>query len=126
MTALDIELKKPLIVSKQISRSDHETNSIENYYKFSIHIPLLDNIITDLKSRFLNKKYHSISKFPLFLPRFIIFIIKSDTNYTNSLSKAIKERFKFKDSNMIDELEVITELQFGKSRWIRKKNEGNY
>jgi hypothetical protein len=37
MTELDIELKKPLIVSKQISRSNHETNSIENYYKFYLY-----------------------------------------------------------------------------------------
>ncbi|XP_025415028.1 zinc finger MYM-type protein 1-like isoform X2 [Sipha flava] len=121
MTELDIELKKPRIVSKQISRSNHETNSIENYYKFSIYIPLLDNIITDLKSRFLNEKYKAISKLPLLLPRFII---KSDTNDTNSLLKTIKEHFTFEDSNMIDELELITELQLWKSRWIRKKNEG--
>lgn len=122
-TELDIELKKPRIVSKQISRYNYETNYIENYYKVSIYIPLLDNIITDLKSRFLNDKYRAISKLPLLLPHFII---KSDTNYMNSLLKTIKDHFTFEDSNnMIDELELKTELQLWKSRWIRKKNEGN-
>uniref|UniRef100_A0A2S2P349 Repressor of the inhibitor of the protein kinase n=1 Tax=Schizaphis graminum TaxID=13262 RepID=A0A2S2P349_SCHGA len=122
MTELDIELKKPRIASKQISRSNYQTTSIENYYKLSIYIPLLDNIITDLKSRFLNEKYHAISTLSLLLPRFII---KADTNNTDTLLKIIKEHFTFEDSNIIDALELKTELQLWKSSWIRKKNEGN-
>lgn len=54
MTELDIDLKKPRIASKQLSRSNYQTISIEDYYKVSIYIPLLDNIITDFKSRVLN------------------------------------------------------------------------
>jgi len=113
MTELDIELKKPRLASKQKSRSNYSTTSIENYYKVSIYIPLLDNVIADLQSRFLNEKYHAISTLPLLLPRFII---KSDTNDTDTLLKIIKEHFTFDDNNMIDELELKTELQLWKSR----------
>lgn len=123
MTELDIELKKPRIASRQIFRSNHQTISIENYYKVSIYIPLLDNIITDLKSRFLNEKYNAISTLSLLLPRFII---KSDKNATDTLLKIVKEHFTLKGSDMIDAVELKTELELWKSRWIRKKNEGYY
>lgn len=123
MTELDIELKKPRIASRQIFRSNHQTTSIENYYKVSIYIPLLDNIITDLKSRFLNEKYNAISTLSLLLPRFII---KSDKNATDTLLKIVKEHFTLKGSDMIDAMELKTELELWKSRWIRIKNEGYY
>ncbi|KAL4112258.1 hypothetical protein QTP88_016079 [Uroleucon formosanum] len=112
MTELDIELKKPRIASKQISRSNYQITSIENYYKYSIYIPLLDNIITDLKSRILNEKYHGISTLPLFLP---LFIIKSDTNNTDILLKIIKQYFTFEDGNIIDALKLNIEFKLWKS-----------
>lgn len=44
---------------------------------------------------------------------------------TDILLKTIKDHFTFKDSSIINELELKTELQLWKSNWIRKKNEGN-
>lgn len=56
MTKLDIEIKRPRIVCHQTTRVNYLTDSIEDYYRVSIYIPLLDNVLEDLKCRFLNEK----------------------------------------------------------------------
>ena len=53
---LNIELKKPRIVSRQVHRENHSNadNSvdIESYYRQSVYNPTLDNIIRDIEDRF--------------------------------------------------------------------------
>lgn len=49
---LDIDVKVPRITGRQINRSNYTAASPEEYYRKSIYIPLLDNVINDLKDRF--------------------------------------------------------------------------
>jgi len=56
MNKLEIDIKKLHIVSRQNSRCIYSNNSVEDYYKISIYIPLLDSVLDDLKCRFLNEK----------------------------------------------------------------------
>ncbi|KAL7307649.1 hypothetical protein TKK_0000333 [Trichogramma kaykai] len=49
---LDVELKVPRLAGKQKNRENHSCKSVEDYYRVTIFIRLLDNIIADLKIRF--------------------------------------------------------------------------
>lgn len=50
---LDIDLKIPRInIIKQTHRENYNSKSIDEYYRISMFIPLLDSIIEDLKRRF--------------------------------------------------------------------------
>lgn len=123
MTELDIDLKKPRLTSKQTTRSNHSTTSIEKYYRVSIYIPLLDNIIIDLKTRFLNEKYQAVSSLTMLLPRVIV---KSDINDINKLLNVIKNNYTFEDSNEADQMELKTEIELWQIKWIKIKKEGMF
>ncbi|CAI6358000.1 unnamed protein product [Macrosiphum euphorbiae] len=56
MKDLDIEIKTPRLSKHQINRSNHQSKSTEEYYRVSAFIPLLDNVLEDLKSRFKKNK----------------------------------------------------------------------
>ncbi|XP_077306272.1 52 kDa repressor of the inhibitor of the protein kinase-like [Lithobates pipiens] len=49
---LGVELKLPRLVGRQVHRFNCNVESTEEYYRKSLYIPLLDNIINDLKTRF--------------------------------------------------------------------------
>uniref|UniRef100_A0A8C5QC55 52 kDa repressor of the inhibitor of the protein kinase n=1 Tax=Leptobrachium leishanense TaxID=445787 RepID=A0A8C5QC55_9ANUR len=49
---LGVELKLPRVVHRQVHRLNYNVESIDEYFRKSLYIPLLDNIINDLKSRF--------------------------------------------------------------------------
>lgn len=56
MNKLDIDLKLPRISKRQTQRSNTPAQSLEEYYRRVLYIPLLENISEDLQSRFLNAK----------------------------------------------------------------------
>ncbi|XP_040275821.1 52 kDa repressor of the inhibitor of the protein kinase-like [Bufo bufo] len=47
---LGVELKLPRLVERQVHRSNYNAGSTEEFYRKSLYIPLLDNIINDLKA----------------------------------------------------------------------------
>lgn len=47
---LDVDMKLPRLTSRQTKRSNHP-GDIEEYYRRSVYIPLLDNVCADLTSR---------------------------------------------------------------------------
>jgi hypothetical protein len=49
---IDVELRMPRLCKQQKNRSNYSTNNVEDYYRISIFIPLLDNVIDNLKTRF--------------------------------------------------------------------------
>lgn len=64
---LDVDLKIPL-VSLQTSRQNHPADSCEEYFRRSIYIPLLDNVITDLNDR-LSTEVMSLFNLRAILPK---------------------------------------------------------
>lgn len=49
---LGVEIRIPRRAGKQIHRDNTEGDTPEIYFRRTIHIPLLDNVIEDLKCRF--------------------------------------------------------------------------
>lgn len=49
---LGVEIKLPRVTARQQHRPNYTSNTPEEYYKKSTYIPLLDNVIADLISRF--------------------------------------------------------------------------
>ena len=49
---MNVELKKPETTEKQTNRSNYSTKVIEDYYRSTIYVKVLDNVILDLKTRF--------------------------------------------------------------------------
>lgn len=121
MTKLNIEIKKPRIVCRQTARSNHLKNSIEDYYRVSIYIPLLDNILEVLKCRFINEKNQAVLKLSQIIPRNII---EADDDDLDQLIKLVKKYFSFEEYDEIIEVELKSELNLWKSKWIREKSEG--
>jgi len=121
MNKLEIDIKKPRIVSRQNSRCNYSTNSVEDYYRISIYIPLLDSVLDDLKCRFLNEKSQALLKLSQVIPRNIV---ETDDEDVYNLLKLVIKYFTFDENNEINETELKSELNLWKSKWIREKNEG--
>ncbi|XP_050066070.1 zinc finger MYM-type protein 1-like [Aphis gossypii] len=121
MNKLEIDIKKPRIVSRQNSRRNYSTNSVEDYYRISIYIPLLDSVLDDLKCRFLNEKSQALLKLSKVIPRNIV---ETDDEDVYNLLKLVIKYFTFDENNEINETELKSELNLWKSKWIREKNEG--
>ncbi|KAL4104506.1 hypothetical protein QTP88_019801 [Uroleucon formosanum] len=56
MNKLDIDLKLPRIAKRQTQRSNNPAQSLEEYYRRVLYIPLLENISEDLQHVFLIQK----------------------------------------------------------------------
>lgn len=63
MAEMDVEIRKPRVVGKQMNRANQHTvtssdsdphEDIVKYWETSVYIPILDNLITDMKQRFSN------------------------------------------------------------------------
>lgn len=121
MNKLDIEIKKPRIVSHQTSRCNYSTNSVEDYYRICIYIPLLDDVLDDLKCRFLNEKNQAVLKLSQVIPRNIV---ETNDEDLHTLVKLVIKYFTFDDNNEVNKMELMSELNLWKSKWIREKNEG--
>ncbi|XP_037876693.2 52 kDa repressor of the inhibitor of the protein kinase [Bombyx mori] len=66
---LDIEIKCPRIVSKQIHRANNQpAQSTEEYFRRAIYIPLLDSIISDLQDR-LSPDVLNLFQLCVFMPK---------------------------------------------------------
>ncbi|CAI6373982.1 unnamed protein product [Macrosiphum euphorbiae] len=107
-------------ISRQNSRCNYSTNSVEDYYRISIYIPLLDSVLDDLKCRFLNEKSQALLKLSQVIPRNIV---ETDDEDVYNLIKLVIKYFTFDEYNEINETELKSELNLWKSKWIREKNE---
>lgn len=66
--ALDISVLIPRRAARQINRCNVETNDPEVYYRISIFIPLLDNIIEDIEFRFDDERVSNIFHLNVLVP----------------------------------------------------------
>lgn len=122
MVKHDIEVKKPRLNGSQSARSNYQTSTIEDYFRVSIYISLIDNVIDDLKKRFLNEKNHQVVlKLSKLMPRNIV---EADSDDDNELVKLFIKYFSFQDT-YVSEQELKSELSLWKSKWIREKIEGD-
>lgn len=113
---LDIELKAPRIVKKQIHRENYQsTQSAEEYFRRAIYIPLLDNIIADLQNR-LSSDVMELFHLGIFLPR---------TAYTEKDLVGVREAanaYKLLLDAPISS--VISEFTLWVAKWKREEENG--
>lgn len=66
----DMELKVPRLTSKQTTRSNYQTDSVESYFRSAVFIPCLDTLIQNLSDKFLNENAGILSSLQILLPGF--------------------------------------------------------
>jgi hypothetical protein len=66
----DIEMKPRRIVSRQSNRENTPHDSASEYFCHTVYIPLLDHILTDMRTRFAPHNTLSF-QFSAFIPRFL-------------------------------------------------------
>lgn len=122
MLNLEIDEKLPLLTICQTKRPNYPVSSVEKYYRMSVYIPLVENILNDMKERFNNEKSHAFLFLSQLTPKNII---KTNNDDIAKVVDAIKKYYTFKDMNFIDleEMNLKTENNLWKSKWIRIKDE---
>ena len=111
----------PRINSRQVNRCNIQTQNPEEYYKVSLFIPLLDNIIQDLKFRFSSELFQ-ILDINNFIPVNILNLKQEDLmpiiiNVSEYLAK-----FKSVSVQLLSDL-LRSELDIWISKWEKAKQE---
>jgi len=118
MDDLDIEIKLPRITKIQTKRNNTPSGSPEEYYRRVLYIPLIDNILEDLKTRFLSEETTAIFQLMKLIP---CNTINMSTLKTNDLINAIIGHYSFLEMNASI---LKGEVELWRSKWISNKNEG--
>lgn len=120
---LGVQLKMPRVVKSQRHRENYEAETVMEYYRMSMYIPLLDNVITDLQTRFSEE---NLLCFDLNL------LMPANMLNTNDSEKCLKLNVRlqkvcqnFKTLLPRDSEAVLEgELSIWKAKWSREKEEG--
>ena len=80
MEKLDIEIKLPRITNKQRNRANTPADSPEQYYLRTLFVPLTENILEDLRERFINKKNESLFLLIQLIPSYILKLSKDKSS----------------------------------------------
>lgn len=123
MLNLEVEEKLPRLTGRQTKRPNYSVSSVEEYYRVSVYIPLIENILNDMKERFNNEKNQAFLFLSQLTPKYII---KTNNDDIVKVVHAIKKYYVFEDMDFIDleEMHLKTEINLWKSKWIRIKEEG--
>jgi len=95
---MDFEITIPRKVKRQKHRSDYSTDDPEQFFKISLFLPFVDNIVQHLKDWFLNHK-SIIAGFSFLI---------SNENYDDQVIKDLSEFY----SNDIDQEVSEVEVKF--------------
>ncbi|XP_016664821.2 52 kDa repressor of the inhibitor of the protein kinase-like [Acyrthosiphon pisum] len=122
MNLLEIEIKVPRIVGKQKNRPNPTNlSNFEDYYRTTVFIPLLDNVIDDLQHRFINSNNLILQSLMKLVSKNI-----SDFNNINQLVNQISEAVKhFSCFTNICDSTLNSELELWFIKWKRLISEGN-
>lgn len=120
MINLDIEVKVPRISIHQSNRSNTPASCPEEYYRRILYMPILENVLEDIRSRFSNNKNKTMF---LMMQILLIHVVKMSTEKCNDLITTLNEQYKFLDVN---EIAFNGELDLWKTKWILKNNNGKF
>lgn len=114
---LDVELRSPRITNRQIHRANNlPAQSVEEYYRRSIYIPLLDHIINDLQER-LSPEVMKLFELNVFLPKSTY--DEHDLHVVRKLTKFYNELL-----DNVNESTVLQEYKLWIAKWQRELNNG--
>ena len=80
-----VDEAKPRVCSKQTDRENHNVNSIADYYKVSLAIPLIDIVLSELKRRFEGNQTYIFSGLHI-----ILYIMVSSPNWKDHFKNFLK------------------------------------
>lgn len=111
-------MTKPRIIKRQINRPNVDPNLPEDYYRINIYLPLLDNIISDLKDRFNNDAMKLFDLNSIIPSSIIITKNNEDLNdWIKSILVYLKKKFmKFESDNE----SFKSEIDFWTLKWKKK------
>lgn len=115
---IDVELQIPRLCKQQKNRSNYSTNNVEDYYRITIFIPLLDNVIEDLKTRF-SQNTLELFQLSLFLPSNFLKLPNYQKEETDKI-KLVAEHFQILLHNNEISSQLVGEYYIWKEKWIRK------
>ncbi|KAL4719123.1 hypothetical protein ACJJTC_000130 [Scirpophaga incertulas] len=114
---LDVTLKSPRTVQRQTNRSNYEAESVEEYFRKSIYIPLLDSIINDLEER-LSPEVLDLFHLGVFLPNPHVSIRDWDIDIEIVKVKKVVEMYRLFIND--SESTVINEYRLWMTKWKRE------
>lgn len=118
---IDVELRMPRLCEQQKNRSNYPTNNVESYYRIAIFIPLLDNVIDDLKTRF-SQNTLELFQLSFFLPSNFLKILKDKKEETDKIKSVAKEFQILLHKNEISS-QLVGEYYIWKEKWMREYQE---
>lgn len=125
LKTLNVEVKTKRLYGRQKYRN-HMTNldKSEDYYRNNLYIPLLDGILEDLNSRFINKENKNLLALMQLVPSNIV-QIKDDTILKTSLENIFAI---IQEQNLLNHFPmdaIQSEFNIWYFMWCRHKLEGN-
>lgn len=119
---LGVQLVLPRTTKRQCHRENYEANTVEDYFRVSMYIPLLDNVINDLQTRFSPDILMNFD-LNLLLPEVILKSYTSDTgDESQRLMKVVRNFINILPVK--NEIIIDGEVSIWKSKWVREKEEG--
>ncbi|CAI6358564.1 unnamed protein product [Macrosiphum euphorbiae] len=123
MKNFEIEVNTPRLSKRQTQRSNHPSETTEDFYRVSLFIPLVENVLEDLKLQFLSKQNQTVTILSQLIPKFIVDV--NDENI-DSIVSIMKNGYRFDDDllELLEESQLKSEIQLWKEKWKTIKNEG--
>jgi len=125
MKNFEIEVKTPRLSKRQTQRSNHPSETTEDFYRVSLFIPLVENVLGDLKLRFLSKQNQTVIILSQLIPKCIVHV---NDEKIDSIVSIMKNGYKFDDDllELLEKSQLKSVIQLWKEKWKTIKNEGNY
>ncbi|XP_050505348.1 52 kDa repressor of the inhibitor of the protein kinase-like [Diabrotica virgifera virgifera] len=120
---LGVQLKMPRVVKSQRHRENYEAETVMEYYRMSMYIPLLDNVITDLQTRFSEENLLCFDLNLLMPANMLNTNVSEKCLELNVRLQKVCQNFK---TLLPSDSEVVLEgeLSIWRAKWSREKEEG--
>ncbi|KAH7952375.1 hypothetical protein HPB52_022175 [Rhipicephalus sanguineus] len=118
---LETEIRSPRITKRQTYRCNAPMPDVESYYRTAVYAPLLDNVLTDLKSRFTVEAESAYELF-LFVPSQSHATKEDDKKYLANISRRYSA---FMGTNVSTTAKMAeAELGLWRQKWMREAEDG--
>ena len=111
------------IVQRQTCRENVPSDTLEEYYRRSIYIPLLDALILDINTRFSKENLQCLQIYS-FLPENIIKLTHKDVVETVSSISNVYGAILGLSIEHVPALEFTSEVELWQGKWLRMNEEG--
>ena len=113
MNELDVPLVQPRVSQRQINRANPPAATPTEFYRRTIYLPLLDAVITDMRSRFSDETLSNFNDLAYFIPA----VIAQSTDVPVPLTDRLLRRY----SGIIEPMYQFAldgELALWRQKWL--------